>query len=304
MPSISRGATRRLAAALSVSAVLVTSACLDNAQPPATTGLEEIAVFPLAIPISFTDTHGAPRSGGRSHQGQDLMASKGTVAIAVVDGTITQIKHSNDGLAGNQLRLTGDNGWTYYYIHLNNDTPGTDDGANRYDQAFVDGIRVGQRVRAGEPVGFVGDSGNAESTAPHLHFEAHHPTLGVVNSYSYLKAAPVWMRDTSSTRTFGSLDSVSSTAANTISVAGWALAPGTDDAAGYSVYLNGNPAYNAKASTPRPDVAAVYPTYGPNHGFAATIPGVVSGQHEVCVVLHNPGPGGGSRTGCATVTVA
>ena len=128
-------------------------------------------VFPLARSVKYSDTFGAGRSGGRSHEGQDLMAPKGTVAVAAAAGTVTMVRHSSDGLSGNMLRITDPEGWQYVYIHLNNDTPGTDDGANVFEQAFVDGIRQGQQVVPGEPIGYVGDSGNAESTGPHLHFE-------------------------------------------------------------------------------------------------------------------------------------
>ncbi len=259
-------------------------------------------VFPLERTVPLSDTFGAPRSGGRTHQGQDLMAPKMTRVVAVVSGTITQIRHSNAGNAGNQIRLTGDDGWNYYYIHLNNDTPGTDDGRSRFDQAFVDGLRVGQRVLAGEPIGYVGDSGNAESTAPHLHLEAHAPGVGIVNNFAQLKAAPVAVRDTTASRPFGALDSAGAVAPNTIRVQGWALAAQGEDTVPVTVYLNGNPAGSATANTARADVGVAYGRGG-NHGFDVTVGGVVAGTHEVCVVLHNPTAGGGSRTNCALVPV-
>lgn len=124
----------------------------------------------------WSDTYWAARSGGRSHWAQDLM-STGSVkmrpVLAVVDGRIAQIQYNN--ASGNYLVIHGDDGWYYVYIHLNNDTPGTDDGQATFEQAFVAGLHENQRVTAGQHIAYLGDSGNAESTAPHLHFEAREP---------------------------------------------------------------------------------------------------------------------------------
>jgi hypothetical protein len=73
-----------------------------------------------------------------------------------------------------------DDGWRSMYMHLNNDTPGTDDGRAI---GFAEGIKEGMHVTAGTVIGFVGDSGNAESTAPHLHFELHQPDGLKINSF-------------------------------------------------------------------------------------------------------------------------
>jgi murein DD-endopeptidase MepM/ murein hydrolase activator NlpD len=145
--------------------------------------------FPVEGKVSFVDTFGAPRSGGRTHAGQDIMAPKMAKALAAADGVVSALRHDSSGLSGNSLTITGDDGWKYVYIHLNNDRPGTDDGANLYDQAFGPGIRRGVRVTAGQHVGYVGDSGNAEDTAPHLHFEMHAPDGTVINPYISLMNA-------------------------------------------------------------------------------------------------------------------
>ena len=79
------------------------------------------------------------------------------------------------------ITIQDDDGWTYIYIHLNNDTPGTDDGANPQAWVVSSDLRVGDRVEAGQVIGYLGDSGNAETTPPHLHFEIHPPNHGPIN---------------------------------------------------------------------------------------------------------------------------
>jgi hypothetical protein len=153
-------------------------------------------VFPLGGKCNYTDSFGAPRDGGkRGHEGCDIMAAKMTHILAVVDGTVdwlndgTQTSTAN-GLPYYNLMLHGDDGNDYYYIHINNDTPGTDDGLGGPACAYAPDITDGCRVVAGQHIAYVGDSGNAEDTAPHLHFEIH---LGgyknPVNPYPSLVAA-------------------------------------------------------------------------------------------------------------------
>ena len=142
--------------------------------------------FPVDGRVSFSDTFGAPRSNGRTHQGTDLMGAKMTPLVAAADGTVTSLRHDDSGLSGNSLTITDDDGWRYVYIHLNNDTPGTDDGANRFDQAFAPGLRRGDEVAAGDLVGYMGDSGNAENAGSHLHFELHRPDGTAINPYPSL----------------------------------------------------------------------------------------------------------------------
>jgi hypothetical protein len=75
-----------------------------------------------------------------------------------------------------------------WYIHLNNDTPGTDDGAGGPEAAYAPGLAVGDFVAAGDVIGFTGDSGNAESRVAHTHFELQHNDR-YLNPYPYLRAA-------------------------------------------------------------------------------------------------------------------
>ena len=124
---------------------------------------------PVAPVHSFTDTWGAPRSGGRKHQGTDVFAPYGSPAYAVVDGVIDKV--GNGGLGGITLWLRGDDGDRYYYAH---------NAANI--------AQLGQRVRAGEQIAYVGTTGNASTTPPHIHFEAHFRGGRASNPYPWLAA--------------------------------------------------------------------------------------------------------------------
>ncbi len=147
-------------------------------------------VFPVAGPASYTDTWGACRGTGcsRSHEGTDIFAPKLTPVVATRDGVVSYTAVDR-GISGNMVAVVDDEGWRTYYIHLNNDTPGTDDGANPPGLVFGPGIRRGARVRAGQVVGYTGDSGNAEHTPPHTHFELHRPDRTKVNPTPSLDAA-------------------------------------------------------------------------------------------------------------------
>ena len=294
---------RRLALCALVTAVLL-AGC--EVPPPPEAVVRTIA-FPVVGTVSYRDTWGAARSGGRTHEGQDLMGTKGQVLVAAVDGTVTWLRRSNEGLSGNALRITDAEGWTYVYIHLNNDRPGTDDAGASHEQTFADGVRVGQRVKAGEPVGFLGDSGNAETTAPHLHFEIRTPEGVAVNAYPSLRAASTTVLsavEIDAAAPVGALDSAAASAPNTVTVTGWALDRVVDAAVDVSVHVNGNPAPAARADRPRPDVLAAYPGRTGDHGFSIDVPGIVSGTHRFCAVAHNAGAGGGSRRlGCVDVAV-
>ncbi len=261
-------------------------------------------VFPVAGGASYSDSFGAPRSGGRSHAGQDLMAPKHRPLVAAADGVVTRVRHATTGLSGNSLTIRDEEGWSYVYIHLNNDTPGTDDGSNRYELAFADGIRSGQRVRAGEVVGYLGDSGNAEDTAPHLHFELHAPDGTIVNAYPSLRAATprvLSAAEMAAAAPFGHLDSVSRVAPGTARIAGWAIDRTSNAPIDVSIYYDGNPVLTAKAADLRADVGAAFPGRGDRHGFDLRVVGIPAGVHRLCAIAHNAGAGGSTRLGCADV---
>lgn len=97
---------------------------------------------------TYSDTWGASRSGGRTHEGVDIFASEGTPILAVVDGKIT--KAGDDGGRGGLRVWINDR---YYFAHLSKLT-----------------VKAGQTVKAGDTIGYVGTTGDAKGTPPHLHF--------------------------------------------------------------------------------------------------------------------------------------
>ncbi len=147
------------------------------------------AVAGLIVPVAgltrsdLSDTWGAQRSEGRSHEGIDIMAPEGTPVLAAADGRIAKFHDSErGGVSIYQFDSSGR--LVYYYAHL---------------EERAEGLREGERVRQGEVIGYVGATGNAST--PHLHFEIQHQSEGrrwwrgqAVNPYPYLLAgeAPRW----------------------------------------------------------------------------------------------------------------
>ncbi|MEA3502041.1 MAG: cell wall-binding repeat-containing protein [Actinomycetota bacterium] len=148
-------------------------------------------VYPITFPVVadtyYSDTFGAPRSGGRTHEGIDIMGYgwKGLPIVAAHDGVIRRTSVSSGSGCCSIWGLKNTDGWESWYIHMNNDTPGTDDGKG---WGFAPGIEVGVHVEEGQLIGWVGDSGNAEWVSPHLHFELHKDGV-VINPYPSLQAA-------------------------------------------------------------------------------------------------------------------
>ncbi|HUF84350.1 MAG TPA: peptidoglycan DD-metalloendopeptidase family protein [Acidimicrobiia bacterium] len=122
---------------------------------------------PVRGVVAFTNDWGQPRSGGRTHQGTDMFAATGTPLVAVVDGTLTE---NSGGLGGLGLDLHGVDGVKYYYAHL-----------SRIEVASG-------RVKQGDVIGYVGDTGNAAGGAPHNHFQIHPGGGEPVNPYPTVRA--------------------------------------------------------------------------------------------------------------------
>jgi hypothetical protein len=145
-------------------------------------------IFPVLGQSRYMNDFGAPRHQG-PHQGIDIMAPRKALALAAEPGRVKfQI---TSAAAGCMLYLKGDSGTTYVYIHLNNDLGMTNDNRGRCAPgiAFAPGLKSGTRVAAGEPVGFVGDSGDADGISPHLHFEMHPNDGAAVSPFTSLNRA-------------------------------------------------------------------------------------------------------------------
>jgi putative cell wall-binding protein len=115
------------------------------------------------------------------------MGTKMQELVAAAAGKVTYLQQTV--ISGNLLEITDADGWVYTYIHLNNDTPGTDDGQAQRSDTFAPGIEKGATVEAGQLVGYMGDSGNAEDAGTHLHFELKDPSGITVNAYTALQEA-------------------------------------------------------------------------------------------------------------------
>ncbi len=136
-------------------------------------------IFPVAGPNSFIDSFGYPRPG-HSHQGTDIMAPKGTPVVASINGVFKAKKGSRHTYGGGwRGMLYASNGTYYYYAHLDDFAPGILASSSSYSS--------GVSVKAGQVIGYVGNSGNAGPY--HLHFEIHPGGGGAINPYPILKAA-------------------------------------------------------------------------------------------------------------------
>lgn len=104
------------------------------------------------------DNFGDARSGGRRHEGIDILATVGQDVYAVADGLLVSQADASASLSGNAWGLTADDGTYYFFAHLSR---------------FADGLTLGDRVRRGQVIGYVGDTGNPGPGNYHLHFEVH-----------------------------------------------------------------------------------------------------------------------------------
>ena len=144
-------------------------------------------IFPVQGGATFSDDFGAQRSG-HLHEGNDLIAPKMTPIIAARGGRVVFAPMTEPSY-GYMLSIAGDDGYKYNYLHINNDTPGTDDGLGGPQYAYAPGIEVGVTVTQGQHIAWVGDSGDAEATVSHLHFEIRIADGSAIDPYPYLNAA-------------------------------------------------------------------------------------------------------------------
>ena len=191
--------------------------------PTGIDGITRPITFPVLGPVSYSNGWGDCRDGcTRHHQGTDILGVRMQPLLAAVDGTITRVRLENAGIAGVVISVTGDDGWYYNYFHVNDDTPGTDDGLAGAEWQISPGLTVGSRVRAGQVIGYMGDSGNAESSVPHLHFEIRTPDHTPANPYQSLVAAQrrETCADGAASWTNAALDTLSPSAVAVIPLAG------------------------------------------------------------------------------------
>jgi peptidoglycan LD-endopeptidase LytH len=154
------------AAAAAAAAAAAEKAKAEAARKAKTAVVPATGGFACPVPnATFTDTYGAARSGGRSHQGTDLMAPHGSPVYAVTSG---RVRTASSSLGGISLYIDGDNGETYFYAHNSANVAST-----------------GQRVAAGDLVARVGSTGNAGGTS-HVHFERQVGGRSV-NPYEFLR---------------------------------------------------------------------------------------------------------------------
>ena len=130
-------------------------------------------LFPVAGGTTFSNDWMFGRPGGRLHQGIDLFAARGTPLVAVADGSVFRVGYN--GLGGWRLWVRDTGGNTFYYAHL-----------DAYSPAAVEGASVAR----GTVLGYVGDSGDARGTSPHVHFEIHPAGGGPVPPYPIVTGWP------------------------------------------------------------------------------------------------------------------
>lgn len=129
----------------------------------------------LAMPVEnikarqINDTWGAARSEGRKHEGIDIFAKRGTFVLSATQGIVTRVGTNN--LGGKVVWITGPNLSRHYYAHLDD---------------YADQIQEGDWVEAGQVIGYVGNTGNAKNTPPHLHYGIYLNGQGAINPYPYL----------------------------------------------------------------------------------------------------------------------
>ncbi len=158
------------------------AAALGRERPPPV-----ITPSGLAIPVAgirperLTDTFNAARGGGaRVHDAIDIMAPRGTPVVAAADGVVERLHFSRGGGGITAYVRSSDRQWSFYYAHLD---------------AYAPGLREGQQLRRGDPIGLVGFTGNASPAGPHLHFAVHRMSAGdrwwqgrAINPYPLLAA--------------------------------------------------------------------------------------------------------------------
>jgi hypothetical protein len=151
-------------------------------------GVASAAPQPLIFPIVGGASYSNDFGGSRGHIGIDIFASKHQKVVSASDGIVRYVTYPQANY-GYLVSVTGTDGFIYNYVHLNNDRPGTDDGKGTAMTAYAPDMVRGNVIKKGQLLGYVGDSGNAENTPPHVHFEITRADTTPINPYSYLNGA-------------------------------------------------------------------------------------------------------------------
>ena len=133
----------------------------------------------------YDDWYEIRGNGTRVHEGLDIRSSKGTPIVAIADGVVNTIAYTE--ASGYYIAIDHGNGWLSLYVHLNDDIIGNDN-LGGFETAFADKIYLGANVVGGQVIGFVGDSGNAEGTIPHVHFELRYRGVSQ-DIFKYIKVS-------------------------------------------------------------------------------------------------------------------
>lgn len=159
-----------------LAALLVWSGTLKHPIVALRLALEEPPeILPVPVPgvppAALLDTWGAARNGGRKHEGIDIFAPKGTPVMSTTRGLVLRVGQNR--LGGNVVWIFGPGRQRYYYAHLDR---------------FGD-LQPGDLVMPGDIVGYVGNTGNARETPPHLHYGVYTAGAGAINPYPLLRAS-------------------------------------------------------------------------------------------------------------------
>jgi hypothetical protein len=146
--------------------------------------------FPVLGPVKFSHDFGHPRGkhGERKHEGLDMIGTAGQPLRAAFDGTITRIQIDPRGISGVVVTVTRSDGIRANYFHVNDDTPGTTDGRAPAGLRIHPGLKIGDAVKGGQIIAYMGDTGNAVGL-PHLHFEIRTPDGIPIDPYPAVLAA-------------------------------------------------------------------------------------------------------------------
>ncbi len=158
-------------------AVVTLSQAADASEPAVRVGRTGSIQFPMAtLPrCDVLDSFGDARSGGRSHEGVDILSTLGQEIYAVADGTLVEqyaVGGTSSSLSGNAWKLRTRQGDIFFYAHMS---------------SFASGLTIGSSVTRGQMIGYVGDTGNAGPNNFHLHFEYHPGGGAAANSLPLLQ---------------------------------------------------------------------------------------------------------------------